>query len=90
MLTNVHLAFSRDQKSKIYVQHRMLEHAAELWQWINEGAFIYVCGTREPMSTDVENALVQIAQHYGGKSLTEAVSFVEKLKEEGRYLLDVY
>ncbi len=90
VLTNVHLAFSRDQRSKIYVQHRMLEHAAELWQWINEGAFIYVCGTREPMSTDVESALVQIAQHYGGKPVTEAVSFVERLKEEGRYLLDVY
>ncbi len=90
VLTNVHLAFSRDQKSKIYVQHRMLEHAAELWQWINEGAYIYVCGTRDPMSTDVENALIQIAQHYGGRSVTEAVSFVEKLKEEGRYLLDVY
>ncbi|HRP57274.1 flavodoxin domain-containing protein [Agriterribacter sp.] len=90
VLTNVHLAFSRDQKSRIYVQHRMLEHAAELWHWISEGAYIYVCGTRAPMSTDVENALIQIAQHYGGKSVTEAVSVVEKLKEEGRYLLDVY
>lgn len=90
VLTNVHLAFSRDQKSKIYVQHRMLEHAAELWQWINEGAYIYVCGARAPMSTDVENALIQIAQHYGGNSVTEAVSFVNKLREEGRYLLDVY
>lgn len=90
VLTNVHLAFSRDQKSKIYVQHRMLEHAAELWQWINEGAYLYICGTRAPMSTDVENALIQIAQYHGGKSVTEAFSFVEKLKEEGRYLLDVY
>ncbi|HRO45596.1 flavodoxin domain-containing protein [Agriterribacter sp.] len=90
VLTNVHLAFSRDQQSKIYVQHRMLEHAAELWQWITGGAYVYVCGTRAPMSTDVENALIQIAQHYGGKSVTEAVSFVENLKEEGRYLLDVY
>lgn len=90
VLTNVHLAFSRDQKSRIYVQHRMLEHAAELWQWINEGAYIYVCGTRDPMSRDVENALIQIAQHYGGNSVTEAVSFVDKLREEGRYLLDVY
>lgn len=90
VLTNVDLAFSRDQKSRIYVQHRMLEHAAELWQWINEGAYIYVCGTRDPMSRDVENALIQIAQHYGGNSVTEAVSFVDKLREEGRYLLDVY
>ena len=90
VLTNVHLAFSRDQQSKIYVQHRMLEYAADLWQWINEGAYIYVCGTRAPMSTDVENALIQIVQNYGGKSVAEAFSFVEKLKEEGRYLLDVY
>ncbi|HTN05356.1 diflavin oxidoreductase [Agriterribacter sp.] len=90
VLTNVHLAFSRDQQSKIYVQHRMLEYAAELWQWINEGAYVYVCGSRTPMSADVENALIQIAQHHGGKSATEAFSFVENLKEEGRYLLDVY
>ncbi|HRQ52343.1 MAG TPA: sulfite reductase, partial [Agriterribacter sp.] len=90
VLTNVHLAFSRDQRSKIYVQHRMLEHAAELWQWITNGAYVYVCGSRTPMSADVENALIQIAQHHGGKSVTEAFSFVEKLKDEGRYLLDVY
>ncbi len=90
VLSKVNLAFSRDQKSKIYVQHRMLEHGAELWQWINGGAHVYVCGAKSPMSTDVENTLMQIAEHHGGKSVNEAFSFVEQLKEEGRYLLDVY
>ncbi|MCC7524369.1 MAG: flavodoxin domain-containing protein [Chitinophagaceae bacterium] len=90
VLTNVHLAFSRDQESKIYVQHRILEHGAELWQWLNEGAYIYLCGAKAPMSTDVEKVLVQIAEHHGGKSASEALSFIENLKDEGRYLLDVY
>ncbi len=90
VLTNVNLAFSRDQRSKIYVQHRMLEHGEDLWEWISKGAHIYVCGSRTPMSTDVENALIQIAQHHGGQPLSDAYSFIEKLKEEGRYLLDVY
>ena len=90
VLTNVNLAFSRDQRSKIYVQHRMLEHGEELWDWISKGAHLYVCGSRTPMSTDVENALIQIAQHHGGQPLSDAYSFIEKLKEEGRYLLDVY
>lgn len=90
VLTNIHLAFSRDQQTRIYVQHRMLEHGAELWQWIKDGAYIYLCGSKTPMSTDVESVLVQIAEHHGGKSASEALSFIENLKEEGRYLLDVY
>lgn len=90
VLSKVNLAFSRDQKSKIYVQHRMLEHANELWKWIDGGAYIYVCGARHPMSTDVENALLQIVERQGGKSIPDAIAFVEKLKEEGKFLLDVY
>ena len=90
VLTRVNLAFSRDQKSKLYVQHRMLEQAAELWSWIEAGAYIYICGAKAPMSVDVENTLLQIIERYGGKSISDAIVLLDKLKEEGRYLLDVY
>lgn len=90
VLTRVNLAFSRDQKSKLYVQHRMLEQAAALWNWVEEGSYIYICGAKAPMSTDVENTLLQIIERYGGKSVAEAQAYLDKLREEGRYLLDVY
>jgi sulfite reductase (NADPH) flavoprotein alpha-component len=90
VLTRVNLAFSRDQKSKLYVQHKMLEQAAALWNWIEEGSYIYICGAKAPMSTDVENTLLQIIERYGGKSVAEAQAYLDKLREEGRYLLDVY
>ncbi|MBS1751887.1 MAG: flavodoxin domain-containing protein [Bacteroidetes bacterium] len=90
VLTRVNLAFSRDQKSKLYVQHRMLEHAAELWNWIEAGSYIYICGAKAPMSTDVENTLLQIIERYGGKSAELAQAYLNQLKEQGRFLLDVY
>lgn len=89
-LTNISLAFSRDQQYKIYVQHRILEKAAELWQWINGGAYIYICGAKQPMSVDVEYALLQVIQRYGGKTDEQAIQYLDQLKEEGRYLKDVY
>lgn len=90
VLTRVNLAFSRDQKSKLYVQHKMLEQAEELWKWIEGGAYIYICGAKAPMSTDVENTLLQIIERYGGMSVADAFALLDRLKEEGRYLLDVY
>jgi sulfite reductase (NADPH) flavoprotein alpha-component len=89
-LTRINLAFSRDQQEKVYVQHKMLKHGAELFDWINNGASLYVCGAKEPMSTDVEDALLQIIQTFGNKSIEEAGQFLEQLKEDGRYLKDVY
>ncbi|MCC6286603.1 MAG: flavodoxin domain-containing protein [Chitinophagaceae bacterium] len=90
VLSRVNLAFSRDQRSKLYVQHKMLEQAAELWNWIEGGSYIYICGAKAPMSVDVENTLLQIIERYGGKSVGEAVVFLDHLKEQGRFLLDVY
>ena len=90
VLTRVNLAFSRDQKSKLYVQHKMLEQAAALWNWIEEGSYIYICGAKAPMSTDVENTLLQVIERYVGKTVAEAQAYLDKLREEGRYLLDVY
>jgi sulfite reductase (NADPH) flavoprotein alpha-component len=89
-LTKLNVAFSRDQREKIYVQHKMLKHGEELYEWLQNGASLYVCGAKEPMSVDVEDTLLQIVEKFGNKTIEEAVQFVEGLKEEGRYLKDVY
>ena len=90
VLNKLDLAFSRDQKEKIYVQHRMLEKAAELYQWINGGAFIYISGTKDPMGKDVENILLQIIAEQGNKTADDAKKYLEQMKDEGRYEKDVY
>lgn len=90
VLTKLNVAFSRDQKEKVYVQHKMLQHGQELYHWINNGAALYICGAKEPMSVDVEDTLFQIVERYGNKTIEQAIQFVEGLKEEGRYLKDVY
>jgi sulfite reductase (NADPH) flavoprotein alpha-component len=90
VLNKVNLAFSRDQKEKIYVQHKMLQHGAELYEWLNGGASFFVCGKKHPMSSDVENTLLQIIEKYGNKTNEEAKKYLEHLEEEGRYEKDVY
>ena len=90
LLTNLNVAFSRDQKEKVYVQHKMTQHGVELYNWLVNGATLYVCGAREPMSVDVEDTLMQIIEKVGNKSIEEAVQFIEQIKDEGRYLKDVY
>lgn len=84
------LAWSRDQEHKIYVQDKMLDSGAELWQWIEEGATFYVCGDAKRMAKDVDVALHKIAQDHGGLSEEEAVEFYKQLKKEKRYQRDVY
>ncbi len=90
VLSRLNLAFSRDQKYKIYVQHRLLEQSKELWNWIESGAYLYICGAKHPMSRDVEYALLQVIERLGGKSSREALAYLDTLKEEGRFLMDVY
>lgn len=89
-LTKVNVAFSRDQKEKIYVQHKMLKHAAELYSWLEGGGYFFVCGKKDPMSTDVENTLLRIFEQQGNKTSEEAKKYLELLEEEGRYEKDVY
>lgn len=89
-LTRLDLAFSRDQADKIYVQHRMLENAAELWSWLDAGAHFYVCGDASRMAKDVDAALHKIIETAGGKSADEAKAYVTKLKSDRRYQRDVY
>lgn len=90
VLTRVNTAFSRDQKEKVYVQHRILERAVDVYGWLDGGAYLYICGAKEPMSIDVEATLLQVAQEQGGKTSEEAALWLESLKEEGRYAKDVY
>ena len=89
-LTRLDLAFSRDQKEKIYVQNRMLENGAELWSWLDAGAHFYVCGDASRMAKDVDTALHKIVETHGGKSADEAKTYVAKMKNEKRYQRDVY
>jgi sulfite reductase (NADPH) flavoprotein alpha-component len=89
-LERLTLAWSRDGKEKIYVQDRMRETGAELWEWFSQGAHFYVCGDAKRMAKDVERALVDIAAEHGRMSSDEAVAFVAGLKKSGRYQADVY
>ncbi|HEY8965102.1 MAG TPA: sulfite reductase subunit alpha, partial [Candidatus Methylacidiphilales bacterium] len=92
LLTRLDTAFSRDQAEKIYVQNRMLENGAELWKWLQEGAYFYVCGDAKRMAKDVHQALIAIAQQHGGLSPEKATEYIEVTfaKTEKRYLKDVY
>jgi sulfite reductase (NADPH) flavoprotein alpha-component len=90
VLTHIDLAFSRDQQEKIYVQHRMQEKASALYEWINNGAYIFVSGTKDPMSKDVERTLLQIIEQEGKKTADEAKQYLAQLEKDGRYEKDVY
>jgi sulfite reductase (NADPH) flavoprotein alpha-component len=89
-LTNLNVAFSRDQKEKVYVQNKMLQQGQEFYEWLTNGASVYVCGAKDPMSFDVEETILQIIRKYGNLTIDEASDFIAQLKEEGRYLKDVY
>lgn len=84
------LAWSRDQAQKVYVQDRMRENAAELWSWLQNGAYFYVCGDAKRMAKDVDQALHDIAAEQGGMPIEKAAEYVKQLKKEKRYQRDVY
>ncbi|HEY1052405.1 MAG TPA: flavodoxin domain-containing protein [Prosthecobacter sp.] len=90
VLTRLDTAFSRDQEEKIYVQTRMLTAAAEMWQWLEEGAHFYVCGDAKRMAKDVDAALHEIIQTAGGRTAEEAAAYVADMKKNKRYQRDVY
>lgn len=89
-LHRLELAFSRDQAEKVYVQHRMLAHARELFAWLEAGAHFYVCGDAGRMAKDVDGALKQIVQSGGGRTLAQATEYVQELERQKRYVRDVY
>ena len=89
-LTRLDLAFSRDQREKVYVQDRMREHGSQLWSWLRGGAHFYVCGDASRMAKDVDQALRDIATAHGGLSPDKAVAYVKQLAADKRYVRDVY
>jgi sulfite reductase (NADPH) flavoprotein alpha-component len=89
-LTRLDTAFSRDQAKKIYVQDRMLENAATLWRWLQDGAYFYVCGDATRMARDVDAALRHVAGSQGGLDNEAASNWIASLARQGRYLRDVY
>ena len=89
-LEKIDVAFSRDQQEKVYVQHRLLERQKEVFDWLNNGASIYLCGDRKSMARDVQQALLQIFESQGGMTEDKALEYLKQLKKEKRFQTDVY
>jgi sulfite reductase (NADPH) flavoprotein alpha-component len=90
LLTHLDLAFSRDQAGKIYVQDRMREQGAALFEWFERGAYFYICGDAYHMAKDVDKALHDIIAEHGNLSSEDANHYVDTLKKTKRYVRDVY
>jgi sulfite reductase (NADPH) flavoprotein alpha-component len=90
VLNRLDTAFSRDQKEKIYVQQRIRENSAELWRWLERGAYFYVCGDSKRMAPDVEAALLEAVATHSGRGPEYATEFLAEMKKQKRYLRDVY
>jgi sulfite reductase (NADPH) flavoprotein alpha-component len=90
VLHRLDLAFSRDRTQRLYVQDRMREHGRELFAWLEDGAYLYVCGDAEQMAPDVDAALVDVAAEHGEMKHDAAEAWVRRLAHERRYLRDVY
>ncbi|MEZ0338406.1 molybdopterin-dependent oxidoreductase [Mycobacterium sp. pV006] len=89
-LTRLDLAFSRDQRKRVYVQHRMIEHGRDVWRWLADGAHVYVCGDATRMARDVDDALTEIIRTHGGMTNDKARDYKRQLVADKRYVRDVY
>ncbi|HLN73917.1 MAG TPA: assimilatory sulfite reductase (NADPH) flavoprotein subunit [Prolixibacteraceae bacterium] len=89
-LEKIDVAFSRDQDEKIYVQHRLIQRQKEVYDWLNKGASIYLCGDMKSMARDVQHALLQIFESEGGMTEEKALEYLKQLKKEKRFQTDVY
>ncbi len=90
VLTRLDLAWSRDQEEKVYVQHKIADAGEELWKWVEGGSHLYVCGDATYMAGDVDKALHDAIEKFGGMSETEAADYVAEMKKDKRYQRDVY
>jgi sulfite reductase (NADPH) flavoprotein alpha-component len=90
LLTQFDTAFSRDQSEKIYVQHRIREQGRDIWSWLEDGAYLYVCGDAERMAPDVDAAIHAVAEEHGKMSKEAAAEYVANLRTQKRYRRDVY
>ena len=89
-LEKIDVAFSRDQEKKVYVQNRLIEKQKEVFEWLNQGAHIYLCGDMKQMARDVQKALLNIFETEGGMSAEKALEYMKLLKKEKRFQTDVY
>lgn len=89
-LEKMNVAFSRDQAEKVYIQHKLLEEAASVYEWIQQGATLYICGDINNLAKDVHNTLIQIISEQSGKSLEDAVTQLDEMKISKKYQRDVY
>lgn len=90
VLTKMDVAFSRDTEAKVYVQHRMQEHSKELFEWLQEGAVVYICGDEKNMAHDVHNTLIDIIEKEGKMSREKAEAYLADMQQQKRYQRDVY
>jgi sulfite reductase (NADPH) flavoprotein alpha-component len=90
LLNRLDLAFSRDQEEKVYVQDKMREHGAELFAWLEQGGYFFVCGDAYHMAKDVDKALHDVIATHGNKTQQQAIDYVNQLKKDKRYVRDVY
>jgi len=90
LITNLSLAFSRDQKEKIYVQNKLDENGADIFNWLEDGAYFYICGDAQKMAKDVEKCLELLIKRNGNFSDDEAKNYLTELKRHKRFLRDVY
>lgn len=90
VLTKMDVAFSRDTEEKVYVQHRMQEHSKELFEWLQEGAVVYICGDEKNMAHDVHNTLIEIIEKEGKMSREKAEAYLADMQQQKRYQRDVY
>jgi sulfite reductase (NADPH) flavoprotein alpha-component len=90
ILTKLDVAFSRDQSEKVYVQHKMMKKSREFYEWINQGAHIYVCGDKNRMARDVRESLLTIIEMEGGITRERAEDTLKDLRKSGRLQEDVY
>ena len=88
-MNRTHVAFSRDQEGRVYVQDRVREHGREIYRWLEEGAHLYVCGSTV-MGRAVQQALLKIAAMHGGLDAAAAEAYIDELRRDGRYQRDTY
>ena len=90
VLNKLDAAFSRDTTQKVYVQHKMLEHSKELFEWLEKGAYFFVCGDKERMAKDVNDALISVIEKEGAMTRETAEAYLKEMQQQGRYQRDVY
>lgn len=90
LLSEISLAWSRDGEDKVYVQDKIMENAQQFWDWLEQGAHVYVCGDASRMAKDVEKAMLDVIKEIGGKDDEEAFEYLNELRESDRYQRDIY